>query len=59
VVAVVRNEGVLYPRGQTRCLVVQKQTTVTHGGLTVGVFSFYYIEVAVFLYGHISPLVPG
>ena len=59
VVTVVRTEGVLYPRGQTRCLVVQKQTTVTHGGLTVGVFTFYYIEVAVFLYGHISPIVPG
>ena len=43
VVAVVGAEGVLHPRCQTGCLVVQEQSSVPHGRLSVGKLPVLYI----------------
>ena len=43
VVAVVRAEGVLHPRGQTGCLVVEEQAAIPDGRFAVCVFTLFYI----------------
>ena len=57
--AVVRTESILNPCRETGGLIIQEKTTITHGRLTIGIFTFLYIERSMLLYWHIGPVIPG
>ena len=57
-VAVSCSVGVLHPRSQTRSLVVQKQSPVSHCRLPVGIFASLDVYLPVLLDRNVSPPIP-
>ena len=58
VVAILGAVGVLYPRGETRCLIVEENATIANGWFTIAVGSTVHEDGVVVLYGHVGPVVP-
>ena len=57
-IAILCAEGVLHPRGQTRGLIVEEDTTIAHIRLTICIFAWEYIYILMLHYRHISPVIP-
>ena len=58
VAAVIGAESVFHPCREARRLVVQEYAAVTHGRLSVGVYTFIYIYALVPFDGRVGPVVP-
>ena len=58
-VAIVGAVSVFYPLGKTRCFIIQKDTAIGYGRLSVRVLSGFNIYVGLFHDGNICPPIPG
>ena len=58
-VAIASAKGVLHPRGQTGCLIVQEQTTKLYGRLAVSILTWQDSYIVALRYWHVHPPVPG